>query len=244
MIKRILVVIGLLLLGGYIVFAAFFFKEKPNEQVCGNFEIVVDADQEGRFVEVDELEKFVDQQGLNPYGKQLKEINTYEIQEALLSNKMIKTAEVFITSGGGIRAVITERIPILRIMNSKGENYYIDREGETMPLSNLNTAYLPIATGNIKEEFAKQELHKFALFLHKDEFWNAQIEQIVVQSEKDILLISRVGDHQIEIGSLDDYESKLSRLRTFYDKVLPETGWNRYSKINLKYDKQVVGTKR
>lgn len=244
MIKRILVIAGLLLLGGYIVFAAFFFKEKPNEQVCGNFEIVVQSDDNDRFVEIAELEKFIDKQELNPYGKQLKDVNTYEIQEALLSNKLIKTAEVFITSGGGIRAVITERIPVLRVMTSKGENYYIDREGESMPLSNLNTAYLPIATGNIKEEFAKQDLHKFALFLQKDEFWNAQIEQIVVQSEKDIILISRVGDHQIEMGSLDNYETKLERLRTFYDKVLTETGWNRYSKINLKYDKQVVATKR
>lgn len=244
MIKKILVIIGLCLLGGYLIAAAFFFEKKPKEQVCGSFDIVVDSDQDERFVETDKLEKFIDKEGLNPYGKQLKDINTYEIQEALLSNKMIKSAEVYITSGSGVRAVITERIPILRVIPAKGESYYIDKEGEAMPLSNLNTAYLPVATGNIKEEFAKQELHKFALFLQKDRFWNAQIEQIVVQSEKNIILISRVGDHQVEMGSLDNYESKLERLKTFYDEVLSKTGWNRYSKINLKYDKQVVGTKR
>jgi len=244
MVKKILVILGLCILGGYLIFSAFYFEKKPKEQVCGSFDIVVDADEDGRFVETEALEKFIDEQGLNPYGKQIKEINTYEIQEALLSNKLIKSAEVYITSGGGIRAVVTERIPVLRIITSAGENYYLDKEGEAMPLSNLNTAYLPIATGNIKEEFAKADLHKFALFLQQDEFWNAQIEQIAVQSENNIILVPRVGDHDIEIGSLENYEAKLGRLKTFYAKVLPQTGWNRYSKINLKYDKQVVGTKR
>lgn len=244
MIKKILVIAGLCLLGGYLVVAAFFFEKKPNEQVCGSFDIVVDNNGGGHFVEAKELEILIDRAGLNPHGKQLKEINTYKIQETLLSNKIVKSAEVYITSGNGVRAIITERIPILRVITSRGENYYIDKEGEAMPFSGLNTAYLPVATGNVKEEFAKHDLHKFALFLQKDEFWNAQIEQIVVQSEKNIILITRVGDHQIEMGSLDNYESKLSRLKTFYEKVLPSTGWNRYSKINLKYDKQVVGTKR
>jgi len=244
MLKKILVITGLCLLGGYLIFAAFFFEKKPLEQVCNNFEIVVENDSNDRFVEVADLEKFIDKQGLNPYGKQLKEINTYEIQAAILSNKLIKSAEVFITNSGGIRAVIKERIPVLRVMTSKGENYYIDKEGQAMPVSHLNTVYLPIATGNIKEEFACTDLYKFALFLHKDEFWDAQIEQIVVKTETDVSLISRVGDHEILMGSLDGYETKLEKLKTFYAKVLPETGWNRYSKINLKYDKQVVGTKR
>lgn len=244
MLKKILVVTGLCLLGGYLIFAAFFFEKKPLEQICNNFEIVVENDNNDRFVEISDLEKFIDKQGLNPYGKQLKEVDTYEIQAALLSNKFIKSAEVFITNSGAIRAVIKERIPILRVITAKGENYYVDKEGETMPVSNLNTVYLPIATGNIKEEFAGTDLYKFALFLHKDDFWDAQVEQIVVKSENNVSLISRVGDHEIIMGSLADYETKLAKLKTFYTKVLPETGWNRYSKINLKYDKQVVGTKR
>jgi len=244
MLKKILVIAGLCILGGYLIFAAFFFEKKPQEQICNRFEIEIGDDTEDKFVEAADLEKFIDAQGLNPYGKQMKDINTYAIQEALLSNKLIKSAEVYMTSGGGIKAVVKERIPILRVMPASGESYYIDKLGERMPLSNLSTAYLPIATGNIKEELAKTDLYKFALFLQKDAFWNAQIEQIAVQSEKDIILISRVGDQEILMGSLEDYEAKLNRLKTFYEKVLPETGWNRYSQINLKYDKQVVGTKR
>lgn len=244
MVKKVLLIIGLCLLGGYLIFAVFFFDKEPKEQVCGRFEIIISDDTDEKFVEAADLAKFIDQKGLNPYGKQMKDINTYEIQEALLSNKLIKSAEVFVTNNGGIKAVIKERIPVLRIIPSQGESYYIDKEAEKMPLSNLNTAYIPVVTGNVKEEFAKTELYSFALFLQKNKFWNAQIEQIVVQNENDIILITRLGNHEVILGGLDNYESKLNRLKTFYTKVLPETGWNRYSKINLKYDKQVVGTKR
>ena len=127
---------------------------------------------------------------------------------------------------------------------SVGESYYIDKDGEKMPLSSHNTAYLPIATGEIKDELAKTDLYKFALFLCKDEFWNAQIEQIVVQPKDEVVLITRIGNQEVLMGQLENVESKLDRLKKFYTRALPATGWNRYTKINLKYDKQVVGTKR
>lgn len=244
MVKKILIIAGLCLLGGYLIFAAFYFEEKPKEKVCSHFEVVVDNDSGDKFINPAEIEKDVNSKGLNPYGKQLKEVNTYAIQQEILQNKLIKSADVFVTSDGGIRAVIKERIPLLRIITDRGDSYYVDKQGERMPLSSRNSAYLPLATGNIKEDFATTELYKFALYLYGNPFWNAQIEQIVVNSSDDIVLITRIGDQEVLLGSLEDYEAKLERLKTFYTKALSSAGWNRYSKLNLKYDKQVVGTKR
>lgn len=242
--KKILVISGLCLLGGYLIFSAFFFEAKPQEKTCSSFEIeIINKDGES-FIEAEELEKFIDSKGLNPYGKQLKEINTLAIQEAIQSNQLIKSVEVFVTSSGGIRAEVKERTPVLRVIPNEGESYYIDKDGEKMPLSKFNTAYLPVASGNIKDEQVKADLYKFALFLYNNEFWNAQIEQIVVQSGKDVLLIPRVGNQQIVMGKLNNFEDKLQRLEAFYMKALPQTGWNRYTQLSLKYDKQVVGTKR
>jgi cell division protein FtsQ len=244
MLKKILAIAGLCVLGGYLIFAIFFFEKKPKEQVCSRFDINISNGAGDRFVDAADLEKFIEKQNLNPYGKQLKDINTYNIQQALLSNKLIKSADVYVTGSGGVRAVIVERVPVLRVMPSGSSGYYIDEEGESMPLSNLNTAYLPVATGNITEDFAEGYLFRFAVFLRDNKFWNAQIEQIAVRSEKDVVLITRVGNQEILMGSLDNYEIKLSKLKTFYDKVLPKTGWNMYSQINLKFDKQVIGVKR
>ncbi|MFT3995070.1 MAG: hypothetical protein QM660_12220 [Dysgonomonas sp.] len=244
--KKALVIIALCLLGGYLIFAILYFPEKPQNDLCTSFDIEVknngkDGEQ---FIDPKDIVNFVKEKGLNPEGKTIKDINTNTIEEVILTNQLIKKAEAFVTNNGGVRVVIEERKPILRVMTASGENYYIDNEGNKMPLSKRFTAYLPIATGNIKEDFAKKELYNFGVFLYNNDFWNAQIEQIIVLPNNEIKLIPRVGDHQIILGQLEGYEKKLAKLMTFYQKGLNETGWNKYSIINLKYDKQVVCTKR
>ncbi|GAB6008424.1 cell division protein FtsQ/DivIB [Dysgonomonas reticulitermitis] len=243
--KKGLVIAGLCILVGYLLFSLFYFQEKPKEDVCKQFEVAVKngADEE-QFVNTEDIKKYVKEKGLDPTGKQLKDINTNAIEEAILTNQLIKKADVFVTNNGSIKASIEERKPLIRIISDSGDNYYIDNEGNKMPLSKRFTAYLPIATGSIKESFAKTDLYKFALFLHDDKFWNAQIEQIVVLPNQDIKLIPRVGDHQIILGDLNGYKERLDKLMTFYRNGLNETGWNKYSVINLKFNKQVVCTKR
>ncbi|MFR9165543.1 MAG: cell division protein FtsQ/DivIB [Dysgonomonas sp.] len=242
--KKILVISGLCALLAYLIFSAFYFKEKPKDTVCSHFEIVVANSASNNMIDLAEIEKMIDAKGLNPYGKPIKDVNTYEIEKVIVSNKMVKEADVFVTNNSGIRVEISERKPVLRIINNNGDSYYIDKEGEKVPLSKLFVADLPLATGNIKESFAKTELRNFALFLSKNTFWGDQIEQIVVLPNEDIKLIPRVGNHEILLGKLDNFEEKLDKLMIFYEKGLPQIGWNRYSLINLKYDKQVVATKR
>lgn len=241
--KKALVIIGLCLLAGYLVFAVFYFQDKPVDGVCSKFEVVVGNNESEQFINTDEVAKYISDKGLNPSGKNLGDINTNQIEEAIKANQLIKKAEVFITNNGTVKAIIYERKPVLRVI-SGGKSYYVDDEGKVMPLSQRFAAYLPIATGVIKEDFARTDLYKFALFLRNNDFWNAQIEQIVVASNNDITLIPRVGDQKIILGKLTDYEEKLDKLMSFYLKGQNETGWNKYSVINLKYDKQVVGTKR
>lgn len=244
MIKKVLVIIGLCILAGYLVFAAVYFEDKPKDQICSHFEIVSDDDTDSNLVDIEDIEKYVDSKGLNPYGKPIKDINTYEIEKAIVTNQMVKSAEVFVTSNGGIRAVVKNRKPILRVINNSGASYYIDKDGEKVPLSRNFVADLPLATGAVKEDFAKNELREFALFLKKDDFWDSQVGQIVVLSNNELKLIPCIGNHEIILGEIDNYKEKLDKLKTFYKKGLSETGWNRYSIINLKYDKQVVCTKR
>ncbi len=243
--KKILVITGICLLAGYLIFAAFYFQSKPKDGLCTRFEVEVkNSTANDQFVDNDDIAKYVKEQGLDPTGKHIGDVNTNAIEEAILKNQLVKKADVYVTNNGAIKASIEERKPILRVISSTGENYYIDNDGNKMPLSKRFTAYLPVATGSIKEDFAKTDLYKFALFLQDDKFWNAQIEQIIVLPNKDIKLIPRVGEHQIILGNLDGYKERLDKMMTFYENALNETGWNKYSVINLKFDKQVVCTRR
>jgi cell division protein FtsQ len=80
--------------------------------------------------------------------------------------------------------------------------------------------------------------------LQKDKFWNAQIEQINVLPTREIELIPLVGDQTIFMGTIYNYEKKLSRLKRFYTEAMNKVGWNKYSRINLEFDNQIICTKK
>jgi len=241
--KKILYIIFALLLVAYIVVAVLFLTEKEQGlTVCEEVEVVVMDSLEKKFLKEKDIIAFLKKDNLYPLNKKISEINTYNIENALLKNDIIESAEVIYTVSGKIKIVISQKMPILRVF-SPGGNYYVDKSGKTMP-SNLGQAiYVPVASGNIEKSFAVSELYKFALFLQGDDFWNDQIAQIYVRSANDIELTPRVGGHRIIMGSLDNYEKKLKHLRLFYEQVIPKMGWEKYSVINIKYRNQIVCTK-
>ena len=68
-----------------------------------------------------------------------------------------------------------QKTPILRVF-ADGGSYYVDEQGHAMAVSSRYAAYLPVACGKIEKTFATTDLYKFAVFLHKHDFWNNQIE--------------------------------------------------------------------
>lgn len=70
------------------------------------------------------------------------------------------------------------------------------------------------------------------------------IEQIVVYPDGEWLLVPRVGDFDVHFGRPVNMETKLKRLAVFLGEYLPRMGWDTYSSINLKYDNQIVCTRK
>ena len=180
---------------------------------------------------------------LDPRNKPMKSINTELIEEELLKNEMISDIQAYKTPAGIIKLEVIQKMPILRILSANG-NYYVDNQGTTMPISSRYVAYVPVVSGYVEKSFAVSGLYKFALFLQENEFWNDQIEQIYVHSDREVELVPRVGNHRIMLGTLDGFEEKLEHLKLFYEQAIPKMGWEKYSMINLKYKNQIVCTKK
>ncbi|MES2779313.1 MAG: hypothetical protein V4651_05380 [Bacteroidota bacterium] len=186
-------------------------------------------------------------------GKKIMELNIPLIETKLNHNDFIKTSQVFTDMNGELQINIEQRRPILRLLKADGSSYYIDEEGRKMPVSQAFTAHVPIASGNLFEEYKARdtmhtlvgsELHKIATYVDKDAFWKAQIEQIFVTAESEFMLIPKVGDHTIVFGTGEDMEEKFEKLLLFYKEGLSRVGWEKYSTINLKYKNQIVCTKK
>ena len=243
MFKKIAYIILAVSLGAYILLSSFFIKEPMTDAVCGKVSIVVVDTLERHFISEKEVVSILKNANLYPQGKAISDIDTEKMEARLQENKLIKDAQVYKTIGGDIKIKIYQRIPLMRVIGAN-TNYYIDMEGEIMPVVSQYTAYVPLISGHVTREHAQGDLFTFAKYLHDNKFWDAQIEQIYVHSNKDVELTPRVGNHQILLGDLADFEEKLSHLKLFYNQALSQTGWNRYSMINLKYKNQIVCTRR
>jgi cell division protein FtsQ len=240
MIKNILLFSTAGLLFAYMAFSVAYLNPHAEKNIiCDNLQVNVVDTLERHYITDGEITSALKNAGLSPIGKDISVVNTSAIEEKLRENKLIKKAECYKTVNGAVRVKIYQRIPVLRVFSVKG-NYYIDTDGEKMPVPRNFAAYVPVASGFIETEYAQTELYKFALFLQRDKFWNSQIEQIYIAPNGDVELTPTVGEHRIILGQIADYKENLDKLRLFYEKGLNKVGWNRYSVINLKYKNQVV----
>ena len=240
---RVISIVVATLMSGYILFASFYFSEGRQDMSCKSLQVVVKDSLEKHFISESDLVGLLKIKQLDPRNKPMKSINTELIEEELLKNEMISDIQAYKTPAGIIKLEVIQKMPILRILSANG-NYYVDNQGTTMPISSRYVAYVPVVSGYVEKSFAVSDLYKFALFLQENEFWNDQIEQIYVHSDREVELVPRVGNHRIMLGTLDGFEEKLEHLKLFYEQAIPKMGWEKYSMINLKYKNQIVCTKK
>ena len=171
------------------------------------------------------------------------DINTRLLEEELSQHPLIENVECYRTPGCKIGIEVTQRLPILRVMANNGDNYYIDNKGKIMPIPN-SSAHVAVVTGYVDRDFAVKELYTLGVFLQAHPLWDAQIEQINVTQAKELELVPRVGEHIIFLGKPGNYEEKFEKLKTFYEKGLNQVGWNKYSRISLEFNNQIICTKK
>jgi len=239
--KYILISLSTLIVLSYLVFSVLYFSTRKNDKVCGKLEIFMDESSGKQLITELEIVQLLEQNGLNPIGKSIKNIRTESIEDFLHRNPMIKVAECYKTPSGTINLRILQRCPKFRVVGTG--SYYIDTDRKPLPISKNFAAYVPIISGRVTVSMVTGQLFDFVTFLEKNPFWNAQIEQIYVREDKKIELIPRVGDAIILLGTLDNYQKKLEKLRKLYVNGFKIFGWNKYKTIDLEYKDQVVCNK-
>ena len=232
----------LLAVVGYLVFAVWKFADKAEDRTCEGVNVeIMDSIADG-FITEEYICSVLTKNKIYPEGMKISEVNLEEIEKLMLDESHIERASCFYNSEGKLCINVVPQRPVLHVISQNGDDYYLSSTGLTMPTASFNVE-LCVATGNITKKFASQHLLELAKFIHDDLFWKEQIEQIHVISPEDIELYPRVGQHIIELGSVENFQDKFRRLRIFYREGLDRVGWNKYKKISLAYDGQVVCTK-
>jgi len=237
-------------LGGLVVLMSFI-EFKKARVYCKAVKIYIPGNQ--YFIDKEEVDNILRIHKHQLVGRNMESINLHQLENRLRANPFIQSAMVYADMDGVIRVEISQRQPMVRLINQSDQSFYIDQHGLKIPLSPNFTAKVLAANGFIDEAFngkvdtmhtdLAKEIFKTADFINHDSLWSAQIAQIYVNQDHQLELVPRVGNNHILLGTADSLEIKFANLLVFYKKAMPQVGWDRYKTINIKYSNQVVGIK-
>ncbi len=179
-------------------------------------------------------------------GEPIKDLQFQGLEEQIESNPYVGNADVYSDNKGCVYVDVVQRKPLVRVVNNNGVSYYLDTEGQKMPLSSKFTARVVVATGSIdytENEEVLTGLVELCRFISADEFWQAQFEQISITGKGDFELVPKLGNYIIRIGKPVELHEKFEKLMIFYKEVLKNFDSDEFRVINLKFTDQIVCTK-
>lgn len=239
-----------------------FSSSRQDSKFCNELKIQIDTETGMHFITEDDVIAALRNEGLNPIGLTMGEIDLRGMENALIQIPEIKRAEVYKNMNGEVGIKIYQRVPIARVFNQSGRNFYLDNEGFQMPVSEKYSPRVMVFTGNINDPatdlsareldlnpeldkmYMADEIFQLAKYINDDEFWSAQIQQVHVNAVGEFELIPTVGNHRVIFGSLENMDGKFKKLFVFYKEGLNNTDWEKYDSVNVKYKHQIICTKK
>ena len=230
----------IVLMLGLVLFLYSFTSNRNNARKTQKI-VVEFVNKAELFVSYDTVNKLLIENGqhLKNIGKDKVDLNTLE--KMLNQHDMIQKSEVFVSIDGVIKAMVTQRTPIARIFNEEG-SFYIDSKGTRMPLSEIQTARLPLVLGEITDR-NEMEMYDLLWFIYNDDFLKKNITGIEILPSGSLRMTNRNYNYDIEFGKTIEVERKFDNYKAFFQKAVHDTLIDKYKIINLKFTQQVVCTK-
>ena len=182
------------------------------------------------------IEKNQDLKTINKVDLDLK-----KLENSISKQEMIQKVDVFVSVDGILKAVVKQKTPVGRVFDETG-SFYIDYEGNRMPLSDNYTARVPLVSGEINV-VKKEKLSEVLRMIEKDEFLKKNIIGVQVLPNGSLIMENRNYDFQIDFGRTINIEKKFRNYKAFFQKAVSDSTLNKYKSINLKFTKQVVCVK-
>ena len=245
--NNIIWIVVVLVLSGLLI---AFETAKNSSKVCNNVLITIDNQQENYFVDEKDIMKFITANGSEMIvGASFSRLNLRAIEQRLFAEPFLSDAQIFVDHSGNMMVHVVLRRPMARIVRYNGPNAYIGENGQVLPIYDKYTKRTIIITGDKTKELSEQinisegkyaPLYILIKKIESDKFLSAQIEQIKLLKNGEVILYPQVTKQYIEFGKIENIDIKFKKLKLFYDEILPRKGWNSYSRVSLKYKNQII----
>ena len=229
----VFVLINIIIVGGIIFFNLkntsdkLIFNEKNIQFSSNNF---INNDS----IKINLLHNYTSLDSLNA------DIETvHEIEQIISRIPFVKKANVYMTVNSELNIQVQEKKPVLNLYNS---DYLLSENGLLIPkIDSLNIDLLSFF-GEI-DPTIYTNLSNLSKIIKKDDFFKDHIKYIYSDSLSFYLSVNRFN-YNIELGSLENISEKLNNYKVFIASKIDDEILNKYSHLNLKFNKQVIAQKK
>ena len=227
------ILITVIIFGFLLSFSLKRFNNKSMEKVSVN---LIKTKHPVYFIDEKDIKEIVKKS--NP-ERRIGDINIPELEKKLNKLPAVDSANVFLNLNGNLHLDIKQRVPAFRL-NKNGNDFYVDGKGTEFPISKNYSFPCMLVTGDVdKSEYIK--LAELVEKIDRDEFSKKYFIGISKEKENYNLLTSQ-GNYKVEIGDLENINLKVKGFKTFVEKHLVYQEPEKYTKISVKYDNQIVTT--
>lgn len=247
--KLILVIWCLLGTATFVLLGAAMYHK--DNQLCTDVVIEIQGGEQHLFIDEKAILNYLSQV-CQLQSNKMQNIPLRKLEELLEKNAWIYKAELFFDNKGVLHINITEREPLARVFTAQGTSFYLDSSGLRLPLSDKLSANVPFFTSfpsdnpvlSKPDSLVLNDVKQIAKAIVADSFWKAQTAQINITGQRTYELIPLIGNQIIDLGTADSMQTKLSNLFAFYKNVWSKAGFEKYEKINVQYNGQIVATRK
>jgi cell division protein FtsQ len=225
---------------GLVIFLFSFTSKRNENRKLTKAEVVFIGDN-ALFIKRETVNKLLIENKENASSIQKDKLDLNKLERTLDSNDLIQKSDVFVSIDGVLKAMVKQKTPIARVFNDEG-SFYIDYEGDRMPLSENFTARVPLVSGVINKK-NNEELAQLFRVIYDDDFLRKNIIAIQIMPNGSLKMLNRNFEYQIDFGSIIDSERKFKDYKAFFQKAVLDSSLYKYKKIDLRFTKQVVCTK-
>ena len=232
--------IRLLLMFVVVIFLFSFTSKRNLNRKLKKCQVVFVGDN-APFVKQETVNKLLIEYNREVSSIQKVNLDLNKLEKRLNAQEMIEKSDVYVSIDGILKAVVKQKTPIARIFEG-GTSFYIDYEGNRMPLSSNFTARVPLVTGEINKK-NNGDLAELFRAIQDDSFLKKNIIGIEIMPDGSLKMHNRNFDYQIEFGKLTDLERKFKNYKAFFQKAVLDSSLYKYKKVDLRFAEQVVCTK-
>lgn len=233
----------LALIVAYLAFAIIWANGEASHAVCKSLDVrILNADSTV-FITQKLILSELEEQHLNPIGKPFSKINTEVIEKALDKFDYLEEAECVIEDNSRIIIEVKQFIPVMRVFDG-GKSYYLNKDGKQMIANGHYHIDVPVVQGTFNYKFKATSLIPLTQYILKNEALNTFVTMIVARDSNNVYIVPNVYGHVINMGAPKDLDSKFEKLKLMYSEVMPVMGWYTYDTISVKWDYQIVATRR